>query len=101
MDRKSILGAVIGLVVSPIPLYLALMSMGAGHGDYRWTFVFFPVVAYVMLAGAHVFAIPFALLQYPFYGWFAGRCISKKHFTRLVVVLLIVHIIPLAILLLL
>jgi hypothetical protein len=100
MDRKSVIGAIIGLAVSPIPLYLAVQSMGAGHGDYRLTFAFFPVLTYVMLAGAHELAIPFALLQYPFYGWYAGRCISKKHFIRLVVMLLSVHVIPMAILLL-
>jgi hypothetical protein len=100
MDRKSVIGTLIGLVISPIPLYLAVQSMGAGHGDYRWAFVFFPVVTFVMLAGAHVWAIPFALLQYPVYGWFTGRCISKKHFIRIAVVLLIVHVIPLVILLL-
>ena len=94
MDRKSITGAVIGLVLHPIPLYLALNSMGAGHGNYRWTFILFPLLTFVMLVGAGALVIPFALVQYPFYGWFAGRCVSRKQFVRLAIVLLFVHIIP-------
>ncbi len=100
MDRKSVTGAIIGLVLSPIPLYVALSSMGAGHGNYRWTFDFFPLLTFVMLAGAGVLVIPFALLPYPFYGWFAGRCISRKQFARLAIVLLSVHVIPMLITLL-
>ena len=52
------------------------------------------------MAAVGPLVIPFALVQYPFYGWLAGRCISQRHFMRLVVVLLIVHIIPMTILLL-
>jgi hypothetical protein len=99
MDRKAVIGAVIGLAVSPIPLFLALQSGGAGHGDYHLTFAFFPVLTYIMLAGAHAWVVPFALVQYPFYGWFTGRCISRKQFTKLTVVLLFLHVIPMIILL--
>jgi hypothetical protein len=94
MNRSAIVGAVIGLVVSPLPLYLAVNSAGAGHGNYRWSFTFFPLLTFAMLAGLGALVIPLALIQYPFYGWFAGRCISNKQFVTLTVVLLLVHVIP-------
>lgn len=47
-----------------------------------------------MLGGAGPLVVPFVLLQYPFYGWYTGRCISRDHYIRLAVVLLLVQIIP-------
>jgi len=34
------------------------------------------------------------LLQYPWYGWYAGRCLAREHFIRICVVLLLFQIIP-------
>ena len=94
MDRRRIIGGVIGLAVSPLPLYFALNSMDSGYGDYRGAFTFFPVVRFSSCLRAEVIALPLALVQYPFYGWFAGRCISNKPFARFSVVLLLLHVIP-------
>ncbi len=97
MDKKTKVGVIIGAVVTPITIVLAVISGGAGHGDYLWARVFFPLLTMVMLGGAGSFVVPFVFAQYPFYGWYIGRCISKRRFVRLAVVLLLLQIIPMII----
>lgn len=41
-----------------------------------------------------------AVLQWVFYGWFIGSCISQKKYGRLALVFLFIHIIPLVLALL-
>jgi hypothetical protein len=89
---KSLIGAIIGVVFTPIAVSLALKS--AGRGDFYWAGVFFPALTMMMLAGAGPLVVPFALIQYPFFGWYTGRCISREHYIRLAVMLLLVQIIP-------
>ena len=92
MKHKSLIGSIIGLAFTPIAIALALKS--AGQGDFYWAGVFFPTLTMIMLAGAGPLVVPFVLLQYPFLGWYTGRCISKDHYIRLAVLLLLVQIIP-------
>ena len=92
--REDLMGITIGVAVTPVVLILAMVSMGAGHGDYLWAKLFFPVLTFVMVTGAGVFVVPFAFVQYPYFGWYIGRCISKRRFVRLAVVLLILQVIP-------
>ena len=92
--REDIVGITIGVAVTPVVIMLAMVSAGAGHGDYLWAKVFFPVLTLVMVAGAGAFVVPFAFVQYPFFGWYIGRCISKRRFVRLAVILLILQVIP-------
>ena len=88
------MGITIGVAVTPVVLILAMVSMGAGHGDYLWAKLFFPVLTFAMVCGAGVFVFPFVFVQYPFFGWYIGRCISKRRFVRLAVILLILQVIP-------
>jgi hypothetical protein len=81
-------------------LLSAFLSGGAGHGDYVWTRILFPVLTFVMLAGGGAATLLLAILQYPFYGWIVGLCLSKKQFTRLALAALLGHIIPVAVVLL-
>jgi len=92
--REDIMGITIGVAVTPVVTILAMVSMGAGHGDYLWAKLFFPVLTFAMVCGAGVFVFPFVFVQYPFFGWYIGRCISKRRFVRLAVVLLILQVIP-------
>jgi hypothetical protein len=94
VDKKSTIGAILGVVVTPVALVLAVLSGGAGHGDYLWARVLFPVLTFVMLAGGGAAVLPLTLFQYPLYGWFAGLCISKKQYARLGVAALLAHFIP-------
>jgi hypothetical protein len=100
MDKKAKIGVIVGVIATPVVIVLAVGSGGAGHGDYLWARVFYPLLTFIMLAGAGGLVVPFALVQYPFYGWYIGRCISRQQFIRLAVILLILQIIPMLIMLL-
>ena len=92
MKQKALIGGVIGLVFTPIAVLLALKS--ARQGDLYWAGIFFPALTMIMLAGAGPLVVPLALLQYPFFGWYTGRCISRQHYIRLALLLLFVQILP-------
>jgi hypothetical protein len=92
VKRASLIGGLIGILLTPIAIILALKS--AGRGDFYWAGVFFPVLTIMLLKGAGPVVIPFALLQYPWFGWYAGRCIAREHFIRIAAVLLVLQIIP-------
>jgi hypothetical protein len=100
VDKKSKIGTIIGVVLTPIALLSAILSGGAGHGDYVWARILFPVLTIVMLAGGGDGIVVLAIFQFPLYGWFAGFCISQKQFTRLALAALLAHIIPMAVVLL-
>jgi len=93
MKRISLIGALIGILFTPIAVMLALKSVGRG-GDFYWAGVFYPVLTILLLKGAGPLVVPFALLQYPFFGWYTGRCISREHYIRIAIVLLVLQIIP-------
>jgi hypothetical protein len=98
MERKTKIGTVVGLAISPVVLFLAIASAGAGHGNYILAFILFPLITVGLTIGPWVSLL--ALVQYPFYGWFIGRCLDRRQFTRLVVVMLLLHLLPIAIMLL-
>lgn len=97
MDKLSKIGLIIGLLITPIAIMLALASGGAGHGNYRLCFALYPLVSMIMFAGAGPFVAPLALAQYPFFGWYIGRCISRKQRVRMWLVILLLQVIPMLI----
>jgi hypothetical protein len=92
MKRASLIGAILGIVFTPIAVALALKS--AQQGNFYWAGIFYPVLTIWLLKGAGPLVIPFALLQYPWFGWYAGRCLAREHYIRIAVVLLVLQIIP-------
>lgn len=92
MKHKALIGAIIGIIFTPIAIALALKS--AGQGNFYWAGVFFPVLTVILLKGAGPAVVPFVFMQYPFFGWYTGRCISKEHYIRITVLLLVLQIIP-------
>jgi hypothetical protein len=92
VKHKPLAGAIVGVVLTPIAISLALKS--AGQGNFYWAGVFFPVLTIFLLKGAGPVVVPFALLQYPFFGWYTGRCITKEHYIRLAILLLVAQVIP-------
>lgn len=73
---------------------ISLALKSARMGDLYWAGVFFPVLTIIMLAGAGPLVLPFVFLQYPFYGWYTGRCLAKERYIRLGVLLLLGQILP-------
>ena len=70
--KASIIGLVLGVLITPVALLLGVASGGAGHGDYFIAKLLFP---FTMLSTMFVGSItsPFILLafvQFPIYGWF-------------------------------
>lgn len=91
-SRKVAKAWVIGGVLVTLPaLMLAAFSSGAGHGDYGFARVLFPVP--MLLTFNHsvgLLSLISALLQFPIYGWIFGRAKSQSEL-RLVAVVLAVH----------
>src|SRR5436190_1683784 len=89
------LGFVSGVLVALPALMLAVISGGAGHGDYvaaRWLF---PAPCLVTLLEDNrfgAFSIGVGLLQFPNYGAILGWSIARKNYLP-AVVLVAAHII--------
>lgn len=83
------------IVVTPICLFLAVASTGAGHGDYLWAKILFPYTMLSALAFGSI-TLPFillAILQFPLYGVGLGIA-NKKHKASVAVTgLLALHIV--------
>lgn len=92
MKHKALLGALVGVIITPVAVGMALKS--AGRGDFYWAGVFYPLLTIFLLKGAGAVVVPFVLLQYPFFGWYTGRCIGRERYIRPAVLLLVLQIIP-------
>ena len=71
------LGGLIGVGVGFVALLLAVMSAGAGHGDYAAARALFPVpMLTTLLEGDTIgpLSISLALAQFPLLGALAGWC---------------------------
>jgi hypothetical protein len=73
MNRKTI-GIIYGVLVTPPALFLAMLSTGAGHGDYLAARLLFPAP----MLTTHLFgqisapALLLAIVQFPVYGFLIG-----------------------------
>ena len=92
MKHKALIGAILGVLLTPIAVIISLKS--AQHGDFYWAGVFFPILTLMLFKGGGPVVALLALLQYPFFGWYTGWCISKEQYIRLAVVLLFLQILP-------
>ncbi|MFO0962634.1 MAG: hypothetical protein U0625_06965 [Phycisphaerales bacterium] len=64
-------GLLLGIIITPFALLLAVVSAGAGHGDYVLAKLLFPFTMLSSLVFRSI-TVPFILLavvQFPFYGW--------------------------------
>lgn len=94
MNKSSKIGTIVGVTLTPFLAILALFSAGAGHGDYFLARIFYPLPMLILMSGAGGFIIPLVLLQYPFFGWLIGHCISRKQFIRLALILVLLQFFP-------
>jgi hypothetical protein len=81
------------ILLTPGFLYVALLSTGAGHGDYFWAKVFFP---YTMLSTSIFQSITpvfmgLAIVQVPLYGLILGVYAKAQRFHLAITSLLVVH----------
>lgn len=72
---RGIIGLLLGLLATPIALFLAMLSGGAGHGNYVAAKALYPLPM-LLAQWMDVIATPslvLALLQFPLYGFISGR----------------------------
>jgi hypothetical protein len=84
---------IISVILTPIFLFLAVISAGAGHGNYFFAKVLFP---FTMLStiGFHSITAPFMLLaivQFPIYGIVLGRVRRRERLRRMSIWLITLH----------
>jgi len=80
--------------LTPVKLFLGLLSAGAGHGDYFLAKLLFP---YTMLSAVRFDYIPqsfmvFAIIQYPLYGLVVGVANLKRRLLVAAIALAVVHV---------
>ncbi len=95
---KPIIGAVLGLVVEMPAVLLAVMSGGAGHGDYLYARLLFPFsMASTFVTGEiSSAAIAAALLQFPVYGFLIGYGLTDAKRRWIIALVVLFHVIMLA-----
>ena len=84
---------VIFFVLTPVMLFLGLMSAGAGHGDYFLAKILFPYTLLSTGVFGHIESsfMWLAGLQYPFYGVLMGVANIRRKLTFAGGVLAVVH----------
>jgi hypothetical protein len=90
-----IAGVGIGILATPATAYLALLSMGAGHGDYRFFTYFYPGLLLLMMYrdGLGESTMEWwGLLQFPIYGLIIGLCNGKRRAALVGGLLLTLHL---------
>lgn len=88
----GLIGAIIGVIFTPLAVVISLK--GAQHGDYYWAGVFYPLLTLLLFKGGGLVVALLALLQYPLFGWYTGRCVAREHYIRIAVVLCSLQIFP-------
>ena len=80
VPRAVVAGAIIGLLLGFGAIFLAVLSSGAGHGDYAAARIFFPASMLLTLVEGSIgpLAIAVAFLQFPFYGALLGWTSARQ-----------------------
>jgi hypothetical protein len=90
---QILVGFLLGAIVTPVTLFLAIVSTGAGHGDYRFFAIFYPMQMLIMRWQAERPVVDLgailllASIQFPTYGALIGA--MKDWRLRALVVVLI------------
>jgi len=75
-----VVGAALGIVVAVPAIFLAVISGGAGHGDYVAARLLFPFSMLLTPIEGSIgpVAICVGLLQFPLYGALIGRALASR-----------------------
>lgn len=78
--HAKIIGLIAGIVAAPVALFFAVVSGGAGHGDYFAARLLFPLpmLSTYLFREITLPAIAIARVQFPIYGWFGGAALKKE-----------------------
>ncbi len=80
-NKPVAIGTAVGFLVELPSLWLAVLSAGAGHGDYGAARALFPLPMLMTLIEGHIGALSvgWALLQFPFYGAILGWAMARSN----------------------
>lgn len=82
-------GLALGLVVEAVALFLAVLSAGAGHGDYAAARALFPLpMLATLLEGDTIglLSMTLALIQFPVMGAITGYSLARARWTPLIAI---------------
>jgi len=84
---------VLGLIATPICLFLGIASGGAGHGNYLWARLLFPYTMLMTWASESLTApaVALAILQFPLYGAALGLANQQRKLPRMGLALSVIH----------
>jgi hypothetical protein len=87
------------LIATPICLFLALLSGGAGHGDYLWAKILFPypMLSTLIFESIAAPSIILAIIQFPLYGVALGLANRRQKIGHVAIALMIIHILAIII----
>jgi len=89
-QRCKLVGTLIGVVFTPLALWTAFASAGAGHGSYFLAKLLFPYSMLLTRTAGDTITTPLiglALVQFPLYGWL----VASFSPTRTAGALLVLH----------
>ena len=78
--KAKLIGFSLGVLITPIALFFAAASGGAGHGDYFIARILFPLpmLSTLLFHTITAAAIVVAAIQFPIYGWLFGCAVQKE-----------------------
>lgn len=79
--RSRLTGVLAGVLLSLPALFLALLSAGAGHGDYGFARALFPVPMLLTLIQGDtigILSMATSLLQFPLYGLVLADAFARR-----------------------
>ncbi len=96
-SKGTLRGLAIGIVITFPSIILAILSGGAGHGDYAFARLLFPYTMLLTLAQGDTISLPLrvlALIQFPSYGAIAGFSVSiSKNKWLIPLILTVIHLV--------
>lgn len=98
MNRRSWQPVIVSLLITPLCLFVAAISGGAGHGSYTLAIVLFPYAGVLAMALDPLFnsaplTIVIAVIQYPAYGIVLGLGREKDRLRMYAIGLVLLHIV--------
>ena len=78
--NSKMLGVICGILITPPAIFLAILSGGAGHGDYILARILYPYSCWSMSLSEQVKVpgmIGLACIQLPLYGWLIGVAFER------------------------
>jgi len=95
-NPRALWGLAIGVLVTPVTLYLAIYSTGGGRGDYGFFGMFYPYLLLLMTLTSGGIGLGVVVLwglsQFPIYGLIIGASRSWRRAALAAALIVLVHL---------